>query len=183
MTQPATTKKKAKVAKATKAAKAAHTNDVILEELRQAWLHLGFALTALSLTTVAMGYNSANRDVMNDALRAVTRAHGHLQKARSISDRDLPELDAVLTPQGPLLALLSDGAALLVAVRDRHRLHDARRALARVFEALGAEPPDDLDAPAATALTSEERSAFRPDPVQVGFVAVAIIAVLWLLLR
>jgi hypothetical protein len=177
MTLPATTKKKAK------AAKAAHANEVVLEELRQAWLQLGFAITALSLTTVAMGYNSANRDVMNDALRAVTRAHGHLMKARSISDRDLPELDAVLTPQGPLLALLSDGAALLVAVRDRHRLHDARLALARVFEALGAEPPDDLSATAATALTREERSAFGPDPVQVGFVAVAIAAVVWLLLR
>lgn len=161
----------------------AKSDDVILEELRQAWLQLGFAITALSLTTVAMGYNSANRDVMNDALRAVTRAHGHLKMARSLTDEDLPELDAVLTPHGPLLALLSDEAALLVAVLDRHRLHDARLALARVFEALGAEPPDDLSATAATALTNEERSAFGPDPVQLGFVAVAIVAVVWLLLR
>jgi hypothetical protein len=62
-------------------------------------------------------------------------------------------------------------------------LHDARLALARVFEALGVDPPDDLSATAATALTKEERSAFGPDPVQIGFVAVAIAAVLWLLLR
>jgi hypothetical protein len=159
--------------------KRSRDEEALAEELRQAWLQLGFAITALSPTTIALGGNSDNRDVMNDAMRAVGRAHAHLVKARSLGDGPWPELEAVLTPDGPLLALLSDTGAMLVAVRDRRRLQRAREALAAVFAARGLDPPDDLD---DGRLSGDDRLALRPDPIQLVIGAVAVAAVLWFLL-
>jgi hypothetical protein len=151
----------------------------VADELRQAWLSLGFAQMALSKSTVALGVNDVNRDVMNDVALAVSRAHGHLSRARSLTGEDFPELDAVLTPRGPLLALVSDTAAFAVAVRDGQRIERARSQLAEVFAARGLTPPDDL----GTGLSTDERWALRPDLTQLALAAAAVAGILWLLLR